>query len=272
MLQTWLTAFTTWPLWLRQVLLVVFYFVLAWILHRLTHRSTPFIFRITRRLSGNKRISAERQNTLDGLVASAISFLLFAAAALFSLAIFARTDTILWLVGLFAAAFGLGARPLVSDVLTGIFFLFGDAFNIGEKVEIHSGAQEIQGIIEDVQLQHTRLRSHTGELYVVPNGEIRVIRNFSRGHFSTADIQLKLNSAELDAALPLLETLGQQLANELDAVPLPWRIISKGGVVGAHTELTILIRTEYGQAAELRPYLSAQIRDMLDKHNIELHN
>jgi small-conductance mechanosensitive channel len=40
------------------------------------------------------------------------------------------------MVGLFAAAFGLGARPLVSDYLTGVGFLFEDTFDVGEKVDI----------------------------------------------------------------------------------------------------------------------------------------
>ncbi|MFQ5616278.1 MAG: mechanosensitive ion channel family protein, partial [Anaerolineales bacterium] len=163
-------------------------FFLAWIIHRLGRRLAPQIMRLIRFTSRRDRHSPERQKTLQYLIASAISILAFIAAILLSLLQFIGPDTLFWIVGLFSAAFGLGARPLISDVLSGMGFLFEDTFSVGEKVEVMGK----EGVIEAVNLRTTWMRAPTGELYVIPNGEIRVIRNFSRGRFSSAKIKVKI--------------------------------------------------------------------------------
>src|SRR5690606_22705558 len=125
---------------------------------------------------------------------------------LLSLSLFVGGETLVWMVGLFAAAFGLGARPLVSDYLTGVGFLFEDTFDVGEKVDILGN----EGVVETVNLRTTTLRSPSGELFVVPNGELRIVRNFSRGRFSLASVTVKLNAEDLSQALSVLEELGKE--------------------------------------------------------------
>ena len=110
------------------------------------------------------------------------------------------------MLGLFSAAFGLGFRPLISDVLTGVFFAFEDTLDIGDKVEI-VGATNVEGVVEAVDLRTLHLRGNAGELLVIPNGEIRIIRNFSRGLFSLANVTIKLPSKDLHRALDVLEGL-----------------------------------------------------------------
>ena len=54
------------------------------------------------------------------------------------------------------------------------------------------------------------MRSPQGEVYIVPNGDVRVVRNFSRGSFSPANITVRMASGGLSRALPLLEELGKE--------------------------------------------------------------
>ena len=87
-------------------------------------------------------------------------------------------------MGLFSAGFGLGARPMVSDFLSGIGFMFEDTFDVSEKIEIPGlPGGSVMGLVEAVHLRTTVIRAMSGEPYIVPNGEIRVVRNFSRGDF-----------------------------------------------------------------------------------------
>jgi small-conductance mechanosensitive channel len=62
-----------------------------------------------------------------------ISFLAYTIAILSALSLFVETETLVWMVGLFSAAFGLGARPLISDFLTGIGFMFEDIYDVAKK-------------------------------------------------------------------------------------------------------------------------------------------
>ena len=212
------------------------------------------------------RPSLERQKTLQFLIASFISFLAFAIATLATLLQFVEAEALVWMVGLFSAAFGLGARPQISDFLSGVGFLFEDTFSVGEKVEILG----VEGVIEAVNLRTTWMRSPNGELYVIPNGEIRMVRNFSRGRFSVARIRLKLESTRLAETLPLLESLGKEAVNVLPNLLEPWQVLNESGTIGHHTELTLIAHTRFGKAADTQPRLLAWVQERLDEAGLAL--
>jgi small conductance mechanosensitive channel len=197
-----------------------------------------------------------------------ISFLAILTALVLSLRLLnVSADTLVWVLGLFAAAFGFSARPIVSDILTGIGFLFENPYDVSEKIEIMPG---VQGVVEGVNLRTTLLRAHSGELYIVPNGEVRLVRNFSRGRFSMADVKLILAAADLDRALPLLEDLGREAVTLLPNLLEPWQIISETGVIGAQTELTLSAKARFGKAADMRPRLLSLVQKRLEEAGITL--
>jgi moderate conductance mechanosensitive channel len=243
---------------------ILIFFLLAWLLSRLA----GILSRRVIRLGGlaAHRSTPERRKTLYGLVQGIITVTFFGVAILLSLSQFVETTTLIWMVGLFGAGFGLSARPLISDVMAGTSFIFEDTFAVGEKVEILN----IEGIIETITLRTTWLRAPTGELYTIPNGDIRVVRNFSRGRFSTANIILKIPAAELEHAIPLLENLGQEAMDSLPNLIEPWRVISETGIIGQTAELTLLAKARFGQAAEMRTRLLAMVHKALEEENIEL--
>ena len=193
-------------------------------------------------------------------------FIAFAAATLASVGQFVRLDTLVWVVGLFSAAFGLGARPLISDFLSGVSLIFEDIFAVGEKVEILG----VEGVVEAVSLRNTWMRAPTGELYIVPNGEVRVVRNFSRGRFSTADVKIKIAADDLSQALPILEALGTEAVALLPNLLEPWQVISESGAIGQQTELMLLAKARFGEAATMRPRLLALVQERLSGAGIAL--
>ncbi len=260
-------AFLTSPSWDSYLVRIALNFLLAWGVHRLVSRLLASRLINLNRFSPRRyQVRPERLHTLQTLVASAISFLAFTLAILFSLNLFIPGETLVWMVGLFSAAFGLGARPLISDFLTGISFLFEDPFDLGEKVEL----MQIEGVVERVNLRTTLLRAPTGELFTIPNGEIRVIRNFSRGRFSLANINFKVPASDLQQTLELLTSLGEEAVHLLPNLLEPWQVISESGTIGQQTELTLLTKARFGKAAEMRPRLLALVQERLEQNGIQL--
>ncbi len=263
--------FTSLPLGWQNLLSILVAFVLAWFVQRISLRISTRLINLNQFSSERTRLRPERVRTLHGLVAGMIGFIAFLLAILFTFSLFVNTDTLIWMVGLFSAAFGLGARPVVSDYLTGINLLFEDPFDVGEKIELHGLAGgPVEGVVEEVRLRATLMRAPTGELYSIPNGEIRVVRNFSRGRFSMADINLKINSEDLGTIIALLENLGKEAPAILPNLLEPWQIISETGVIGQQTELTLVAKARFGKAAEMRPRLLTLVQEKLSEANIEL--
>ena len=78
--------------------------------------------------------------------------------------------------GIVGLAIGFGAQKLVSDVVSGVFFLIDDAFRTGEYVEVEG----TMGTVEKISIRSMQLRHHKGPVHTIPYGEIPKITNFSR--------------------------------------------------------------------------------------------
>jgi small conductance mechanosensitive channel len=109
-------------------------------------------------------------------------------------------------------------------------------------------------------------------MYTVPKGEIRTVRNFSRGNYSLANITLKFSANDLSRALPLLEDFVREAVNLLPNLLKPWQVISESGIIGQETELTLDAKAKFGKACEMRPNLMALIQEQLLERNISLAN
>ncbi len=78
--------------------------------------------------------------------------------------------------GIIGLAVGFGAQKLVTDVVSGIFFLVDDAFRTGEYVEVEGTV----GTVEKISIRSMQLRHHKGPVHTIPYGEIPKITNYSR--------------------------------------------------------------------------------------------
>ncbi|MEL7165533.1 MAG: mechanosensitive ion channel domain-containing protein [Pseudomonadota bacterium] len=78
--------------------------------------------------------------------------------------------------GIVGLAIGFGAQKLVTDVVSGIFFLVDDAFRTGEYVEIDG----TMGTVEKISVRSLQLRHHKGPVHTIPYGEVPKITNYSR--------------------------------------------------------------------------------------------
>jgi small-conductance mechanosensitive channel len=80
-------------------------------------------------------------------------------------------------LGVIGIAVGLGAQTLVKDWLAGIFVVIENQYSAGDRVRIAG----VEGEVEDFSLRRTTLRDPDGTVHSVPNGQIIVASNLSRG-------------------------------------------------------------------------------------------
>ena len=80
-------------------------------------------------------------------------------------------------LGVAGIAVGLGAQTLVKDWLAGIFIVLENQYSAGDRVRIAG----VEGEVEDFSLRRTTLRDADGTVHSVPNGQIIVASNLSRG-------------------------------------------------------------------------------------------
>ncbi|HMR63810.1 MAG TPA: mechanosensitive ion channel [Anaerolineae bacterium] len=212
----------------------------------------------------------ERQQTVKEIIAGVISVLAFTLAAFAALGQFASPTTVVTVAGLLISALAFAGRDVISNYIAGLGIVFQDQFNVGEKIKVKAQLETIEGTVEHVSLNATWLRARTGELYVISNGEMRFICNYSRGLYSAANVTLKIAARDLGRALPLLRHLGQEATTLLEDLREPWQVISESGVMAEQIELTLAVRAHFGHAVSLRPRLLSLVHERLAQAGIEL--
>jgi small conductance mechanosensitive channel len=242
---------------LAQLLLIA---VVAWLLGQVLSWLMP------RLLVGRARrnLSAARRETLFQLIAGATHAVVYGLAILMMLSLFFPGGNVLTALGLISAGVAFAARPFFSDVISGIALLFDDHYSVGEKVQL----LDVSGYIEDVQLRNTYIRGDGGELLIVPNGEVRIIRNFSRSAFSLASVQVMVPREQVATTLSILRKVAAQFyAESHDMVEEPL-VLSESGLLSTETLLTVKVKAEYGRGAKVRTHLITRIHKALGEQNI----
>lgn len=255
---------------LETLTIILAFFVAAFIISFLGGLLARRAVSLARFAPKQRRPSLERTRTLKSLLTSGITLLAFVMAILASMSLFIPMTTLIWIIGLFSAAFGLGAKPLISDLLAGMSFIFNVTFDIGEKVEFYIPGGNIQGIVEEINLTTTLVRAATGEMFTLPNGEIRIVRNFSRGKFSNANISLFVSPQDVGRATEVLRTISNETFSTLEDLLEPFQIIGSDNLSGSKVEIKVIAKASFGKAAELRLQLMDRIQERFHIEKIEL--
>ena len=91
--------------------------------------------------------------------------------------------------GVLGLAIGFGAQSLVKDVITGFFIIFEDQFGVGDVIQI----DQFKGTVEEIGIRVTRIKSWTGEVHIIPNGNIKQVTNFSTyNSIAVVDVSIAL--------------------------------------------------------------------------------
>jgi small-conductance mechanosensitive channel len=170
--------------------------------------------------------------------------------------------------GVVGVAVGFGAQTIVKDVISGMFYLWDDAFRVGEYIE--SGSHK--GVVEAFSLRSVRLRHHRGPLTTVPFGELGAVKNLNRD-WTIDKITLNVTyDTDLVLAKKVVKQIGQQLLDNPDYAPHIIETLKMKGVE-QFGEFAIVIRlammTKPGEQFVIRRNALAMIRTAFKENGIE---
>jgi small-conductance mechanosensitive channel len=176
--------------------------------------------RFRKRLEGTASVTQElnlqRATTLTGALSTALIVVIWALAILMALGeLGANLGPLLASAGVAGVALGFGAQSLVRDTLSGFFILLENQFGVGDNLEIRTSAGPVAGRVESLTLRVTGLRAFEGTLHLVPNGNILVASNRSRG-WARAIVDVR---AAYEEDVEHLRSVLEELFDELKGDP-----------------------------------------------------
>ncbi len=185
----------------------------------ITRIGRSIIARLIQRQKGFKFYGdGKRLDTLSTILGSLLIYTVYFVAAVTILTNVLNLfdiNTVLTAAGIGGIALGFGAQSLVRDIISGFFILAENQFAVGDVVDIGG----MVGTVEEMELRVTRIRNYNGELYIIPNGEIKVVTNHTRGNRLAVvdtripyEIDIEKANEVVDKACKLLEQESEVLA------------------------------------------------------------
>jgi moderate conductance mechanosensitive channel len=90
--------------------------------------------------------------------------------------------------GVFGLAVSFGSQALVRDIISGLFYMWDDAFRVGEYID----TGRLKGTVEMLGIRSVRLRHQNGPLHTIPYGQLGAVTNLSRD-FATIKFNLRFD-------------------------------------------------------------------------------
>jgi moderate conductance mechanosensitive channel len=175
--------------------------------------------RMQRRLEGvdsvTQELDLQRSATLTQAVSYVVRMVVWTVAVLLVLGeLGISLGPLIAGAGIAGVALGFGAQSLVRDYLSGFFMLLENQLGVGDGIELMVSGQMVAGKVEAVSLRTTELRAYDGTLHVVPNGNILLVSNKSKGWARViVDVHVAFGE-DLDRVRSVLEELFAEMRGE----------------------------------------------------------
>ncbi len=161
-----------------------------------------------------------RSRTMISLAKNILRYAVILIAICVILSMFSvDIGTILAGLGIIALIIGFGAESLIADVVTGLFILIDNQYNVGDIIEING----FRGTVTDVSVRTTVLTDVGGNVKIINNSDMKNILNRSDNTSrSVADfpIPYETDLEALEQKLPeLLQSIYAAHPDVMKSVP-----------------------------------------------------
>ncbi len=170
--------------------------------------------------------------------------------------------------GVVGVAVGFGAQTIVKDVISGIFYLWDDAFRIGEYIE--SG--HYKGVVESFSLRSVKLRHQRGPLATIPFGSLGAVNNMNRDWAIDKIIVKVTYDTDLVKLKRIVKDIGQRLLEDEELKPSIIQTLKMKGVEqfgDFAIEIRLAITAKPDELSVIRRSALALIKQSFNENGIQ---
>jgi small-conductance mechanosensitive channel len=209
-----------------------------------------------------------RGHTIAQLLRSVGWVVIITMAVLLTFNAFINIAPILAGAGILGLAISFGAQSLVRDIISGFFILLENQFSVGDVID----AAGKNGVVERMTMRVVVLRDIEGTMHVIPNGEIKVVSNKTRG-WARAVVDITVpNTEDVDRVLEVVKNEAEQFFKD----PV-WSVQLDGPVEVLGVEelrdnalvIRTLLKTQPGSQWSVAREFRRRLRKRFDRETVE---
>ena len=238
--------------WLRSLSYLVFFLTLS------------FVIRFVLKLIASR---LRRGRALVDLLCSFIKYiaviaLIFAVLSAWGV----DTTALLAGVGILSLIVGLGAQPLIEDIIAGLFIVFERVFEVGDIIVVDG----FRGTVKEIGIRTTQIEDAGGDIKVVNNSDIRTLVNMtSQLSLAISEIDIEYGESLERVELVIKDHLAEMKENIPDIAEGPFYMgVSRLGSSGVTLRFT-------AKCAEMQKFqverdMNRQLKLLFDRNAINI--
>ena len=237
---------------IRVISYIIFFLGASW--------ATRFILRLFAR-------PLKRGKAIVDILCSLIKYAAVIVLIFFILKTFnVDTTAILAGIGILGLIVGLGAQPLIADIIAGLFIVFEKVFDVGDIIVVDG----FRGMVKDIGIRTTRIEDTGGNIKIINNADLKTVINMTN-QLSLAICDIGIEYGES------LERVEAILKANLDSVKEAIPDIKEGPFYKGVAELgssAVIIRfaanCEEDARYQVERDMNRQFKLIFDKNNINI--
>jgi len=248
----------------KGFLQIIFIFFISMIVIKIAKVVVSKILKV--KTHASLRISERREATLVKLLENAVTYVVYFIAFTMILSVIGiDVKGLLAGAGIVGLAVGFGAQSLVKDIITGFFIIFEDQFSVGDFVRIG----QFEGVVEQIGLRTTKLKSYTGEVNIIPNGSIIEVTNFSLYNSKAiVDVSIAYQD-DINKAEEVIQELIEKLPEQYEHIVGTPQLLGVQNIQASEVILRVVAETLPMEHAGVARVLRKEIKRVLDDNGIE---
>lgn len=177
-----------------------------------------------------------------------------------------NTTALLAGVGILSLIVGLGAQPLIEDIIAGLFIVFEHVFEVGDIIVVDN----FRGTVKEIGIRTTQIEDTGGNVKVVNNSDIRTLVNMtSQLSIAISEVDIEYGESLERVELVIKDNLDNIKNNIPDIVEGPFYMgVSELGQSGVKLRFTA--KCPESLKFQVERDLNRQIKLLFDKNKINI--
>lgn len=238
--------------WLRSLSYVIFLLTLSYLVRTILKQ-------VAKKLSRGKAVIDLLCSFIKYIAAIALIFAILSVWGV-------NTTALLAGVGILSLIVGLGAQPLIEDIIAGLFIVFEHVFEVGDIIVVDN----FRGTVKEIGIRTTQIEDAGGNIKVVNNSDIRTLVNMtSQLSLAISEVDIEYGESLERVELVIKDNLDNIKNNIPDIIEGPFYMgVSELGQSGVKLRFTA--KCPEALKFQVERDLNRQIKLLFDKNKINI--
>lgn len=177
-----------------------------------------------------------------------------------------NTTALLAGIGILSLIVGLGAQPLIEDIIAGLFIVFEKTFDVGDIIVVDN----FRGTVKEIGIRTTKIEDAGGDIKVMNNSDLRTIVNMTNElSLAICDVDIEYSESLERVETVIKENLGKirRSVPSIQSGP-EYKGVQELGKSGV--KLRIIAECYEGELFQTERDLNRQIKLLFDKNKINI--